>query len=49
MQQFAGRHFEGITGTTGDGGVIPDENTSKLNELADSIINRRADFFIGIQ
>ena len=45
-QHLPDLHFIGVT--SGSAGVTPAENTSKLTELSDSTIIKRADFFTGI-
>jgi len=47
VQHFDGMHLTGISGII-TGGAIAAENTNKLTEPADSSINNKADFFMGI-
>jgi hypothetical protein len=46
VQHLFDLHFTGCT--SGSSGATPAENTSRLTELSDSTIIKRADFFTGI-
>ena len=49
LQQSPGVHLTGKTCVAGPAGVTSAEKTSKLTEPTENSINRRADFFNGIE